>query len=102
MPIEHGVIFQCYSLFCRGVHFQVTGGSFGKDNERANQRVRGVSGQLGLPQKPGHECCILSVMKSYPIFFGPGSPVNQTKWLVFRMIHSFRIPDPTNGQSLVF
>ena len=31
----------------------------------------------------------------------PGSPVNQTKWLVFRMIHGFRIPDPTKGQSLV-
>ena len=30
-----------------------------------------------------------------------GSPVDQTKWLVFRMIHGFRIPDPTNGQSLV-
>ena len=27
--------------------------------------------------------------------FTPGSPVDQTKWLVFRMIHSFRIPDPT-------
>ena len=26
---------------------------------------------------------------------------DQTKWLVFRMIHGFRIPDPTNGQSLV-
>ena len=31
----------------------------------------------------------------------PGSPVDQTKWLVFRVIHGFRIPDPTNGQSLV-
>ena len=31
----------------------------------------------------------------------PGSPVDQTKWLVFRMIHVFRILDPTNGQSLV-
>ena len=26
----------------------------------------------------------------------PGSPADQTKWLIFR------IPDPTNGQSLVF
>ena len=26
---------------------------------------------------------------------------DQTKWLVFRMIHGFRIPDPIIGQSLV-
>ena len=25
----------------------------------------------------------------------------QIKWLVFRMIHGFRIPGPTNGQNLV-
>jgi len=31
----------------------------------------------------------------------PGSPVDQTKCLVFWMIHVFRILDPTNGQSLV-
>ena len=30
-----------------------------------------------------------------------GSPVDQTMWLVCRMIHGFRIPDPTNGQNLV-
>ena len=30
----------------------------------------------------------------------PGSPVDQTKWLVFGMIHVFRIPDPTNGQAV--
>ena len=30
-----------------------------------------------------------------------GSPVAQTKWLVFWMIHGARIPDPTNGKSLV-
>ena len=27
---------------------------------------------------------------------------DQTKWLVFRMIHGARIPEPTKGQSLVF
>ena len=32
----------------------------------------------------------------------PGSPADQTKWLAFRMIHTSRITDPTNGQSLVF
>ena len=36
------------------------------------------------------------------IFILPGSSVDQTKWLVFRMIHGSRIPDPTNRQSLVF
>ena len=35
------------------------------------------------------------------IYIYPGSPADQTKWLVFRMIHGARIPDPTNGQSLV-
>ena len=32
-------------------------------------------------------------------FVIPGSPVDQTKWLVFGMIHGSRIPDPTNGAS---
>ena len=36
------------------------------------------------------------------IHIQPGSLADQTKWLIFRMIHGARIPDPTNGQSLVF
>ena len=31
----------------------------------------------------------------------PGSPVDQTKLLVSRMMHGPWIPDPTHGQSLV-
>ena len=37
----------------------------------------------------------------FSFLYYPGSPVDQTKWLVFRMIHGSRIPDPTKGQSLV-
>ena len=38
----------------------------------------------------------ISIWTIFCIF--SGSPVDQTKWLVFRMIHGSRIPDPTNGQ----
>ena len=32
----------------------------------------------------------------------PGSPVDQAKWLVFRIIHGSRIPDPTKGRKVWF
>ena len=37
----------------------------------------------------------------YIFYIYPGSPAHQTKWLVIKMIGGSRIPDPTNGQSLV-
>ena len=40
---------------------------------------------------------MISVITSLPSSFYPGSPADQTKWLVLRMIHISRIPDPTNG-----
>ena len=41
--------------------------------------------------------------KTFNLCRYPGSPIDQRNpWLVFRMIHGSRIPDPTKGQSLVW
>ena len=62
-----------------------------------------LSGKKAFEKTPLNFLSIISAAPSHDFLqkknaVYPGSPVDQTKWRVFGMIHFSRIPDPTNGQ----
>ena len=62
---------------------------------------RVINGTVKPKTRPWHGQKKRGYIFQHHHFCYPQEVQDQTKWLVFRMIHGFRIPDPTNGQSLV-